>query len=118
MLVSHVCLQEIFVTKFLVAQLAVGFNVEDLAPVAWGEALFHLRPGHVHGGGGGGRRHAGEHEVRHLKRSVWKEVGVTRTSRNPVPLQLLLRMLHEKLPAQNPQASLLRLVFCSRFWRR
>ena len=46
MLVSHVCLQEIFITKFLVTQLAVGFDVEylDLSTAGGrGEALLHVR---------------------------------------------------------------------------
>ena len=34
MLVGHVCLQEVLVAKLLVAQLAVGLNVEDLNAAA------------------------------------------------------------------------------------
>ena len=110
MFVSHVSLQEVLVAELFVAQLAVSFNVEDLAPVARCEALFHLGPRHVHGGGGwGGMAHAGEHEVGHLEGRVGEEIGVAGGC-NSVPLQLLLWMLHQQLPAQHSQAALLRLV--------
>ena len=89
MLVSHVSLQEVLVAELFVAELAVSFNVEDLAPIAWCEALFHLGSRHVHGRGWWCR--AGEHEVRHFEGSIREEVGVA-CGCNSVPLQLLLRV--------------------------
>ena len=119
MFVCHVGLQEVLVAELFVAQLAVSFNVEDLAPVARCETLLHLGPRHVHGGGGGwgGVAHAGKHEVWHIERSVGEKVGVARGC-DSVPLQLLLGMLHQQLPAQHSQAALLRLVLDGRrLWR-
>ena len=75
MFVSHVSLQEVLVAELFVTQLAVSFNVEDLASIARREALFHLSPRHIHGGGGwGGVAHAGEHEVGHLEGSIGEEI--------------------------------------------
>ena len=102
MFVCHVGLQEVLVAELFVAQLAISFNVEDLTPVARCEALLHLGPRHIHGRGRSGMAcDAREHEVRHLEGSVGEEIGVAGGC-DPVPFQMLLRMLHQQLSPKHP----------------
>ena len=49
MFVSHVSLEEVFVTELFIAQFAVSLNIEDLDLAAtagcWSEALLQVIPG-------------------------------------------------------------------------
>ena len=108
MFVSHVSLEEVFVTELFIAQFAARLNVKylDLTSGAGGrsEALLQIISRHSrHWGGGCHRRHPDTGEWKH---EVWHSEATSREEWSVLcwmgPQTLLLWTL-EELPAQHSE---------------
>jgi hypothetical protein len=119
MLVGHVCLQEVFVAELLVAQLAVGLNVEDLNAAAragcrcesglcFHHAVAVTTAAHRHAGKGKHKVRGHGELLRQLLLSWEERVTGSHSSRQAVLLLLMMVMfvwILQKLAAQDTQTA-------------